>query len=65
MGVVTDGEEVDVKLGVVIAHRDPETVFNALRLAHFALGKGDQVEVFLIGKDLYEFVRGADRVVSF
>ena len=64
MGVVTHGEEVDVKLGVVILHRDPATIFNALRLANFALGKGDQVEVFLIGKGV-EFVRGADRVVSF
>jgi hypothetical protein len=40
MGVVANGEEVDVKLGVVISHRDPETVFNALRLANFARSRG-------------------------
>jgi hypothetical protein len=30
-----------MKLGLVISGCDPETVWNALRLANFALGQGD------------------------
>jgi len=37
-----------VKLGVVISTNDPETVFNAMRLANLAANKGDDVGVFLI-----------------
>ncbi len=33
-------EELTVKLGVVISTNDPETVFNAMRLANFAASKG-------------------------
>ena len=39
-----------MKLGVVITQTDPETVFNALRLAHFSLEQGDEVRIFLSGK---------------
>jgi len=39
-----------MKLGIVISSNDPETVWNAFRLGNFALGKGDQVRVFLLGK---------------
>jgi len=39
-----------MKLGIVITTNDPETVFNALRLAVFAAKEGDKVGVFLIGK---------------
>ena len=106
-----------MKLAIVIASNDAETVFNALRLGNFARKEGDEVGAFLVGKgveldriederfdvseqarmllgaggrimacgtclemrespepelcplstmkDLYELVRGADRVVSF
>jgi predicted peroxiredoxin len=39
-----------MKLGMIITHTDPETVFNALRLALFSLGQGDKVRIFLSGK---------------
>lgn len=39
-----------MKLGIVLSTDDPETAFNALRLALFARTKGDDVGVFLIGK---------------
>jgi uncharacterized protein involved in oxidation of intracellular sulfur len=39
-----------MKLGIVISSNDPETVWNALRLGSFALGQGDAVHVFLLGK---------------
>ena len=39
-----------MKLGIVISNTDPDTVFNALRLANFSLSKEDSVLIFLIGK---------------
>lgn len=39
-----------MKFGIVITTTEPETVFNALRLANFAAKEGDQVGVFLLGK---------------
>lgn len=39
-----------MKLGIVISSNDPETVWNAFRLGKFALGQGDAVNVFLLGK---------------
>ena len=39
-----------MKLGLVISGCDPETVWNALRLANYSLGQGDEVKVFLVGK---------------
>ena len=39
-----------MKLGMVITQTDPETVFNALRLALYSLEQGDKVRVFLSGK---------------
>jgi sulfur relay (sulfurtransferase) complex TusBCD TusD component (DsrE family) len=39
-----------MKLGIVITQTDPETVFNALRLASFSLKQGDGVRIFLSGK---------------
>ena len=39
-----------MKLGIVISSNDPETVWNAFRLGNFALGQGDTVNVFLLGK---------------
>jgi sulfur relay (sulfurtransferase) complex TusBCD TusD component (DsrE family) len=39
-----------MKLGIVISHTDPETVFNVLRLALYSLEQGDEVRIFLSGK---------------
>jgi len=39
-----------VKLGMLITQTDPETVFNALRLALYSLKQGDEVRIFLSGK---------------
>lgn len=39
-----------MKLGLVITTTDPETVFNALRLANFSVKEGDTAGVFLLGK---------------
>jgi len=38
-----------MKLGIIITQTDPETVFNALRLAQYALRQGDSVRIFLSG----------------
>ena len=39
-----------MKLGMIITQTDPETVFNALRLALCSLEQGDEVRIFLSGK---------------
>jgi len=39
-----------MKLGMIITQTDPETVFNALRLALYSLEQGDEVSIFLSGK---------------
>ncbi len=39
-----------MKLALVICGNDPETVWNAFRLGIHALGQGDQVGVFLLGR---------------
>lgn len=39
-----------MRLGMIIAQTDPETVFNALRLALYSLEQGDEVRIFLSGK---------------
>ena len=39
-----------MKLGMVVTQTDPETVFNALRVALYGLEQGGQVRVFLSGR---------------
>jgi len=39
-----------MKIGIVIANNDAETCWNALRYGNFALGQGDSVKVFFMGK---------------
>jgi len=39
-----------MKLGMIVTQTDPETVFNALRLALYSLEQGDEVRVFLSGR---------------
>jgi uncharacterized protein involved in oxidation of intracellular sulfur len=40
----------NMKIGMIIYSNDPETVWNAFRFGNFALGEGDTVKVFLLGK---------------
>jgi uncharacterized protein involved in oxidation of intracellular sulfur len=49
-----------MKLGIIITQTDPETVFNALRLALYSLQQGDEVRIFLSGKGV-EIDRVDDR----
>lgn len=39
-----------MKLGIILSQTEPETVFNALRLANYSLKQGDMVKIFLVGK---------------
>ena len=39
-----------MKLGVVLYSNDPETVYQAFRLGIYALGQGDQVNMFLLAR---------------
>ena len=39
-----------MKLGMIITQTDPETVFNALRLALYSLEQRDEVRIFLSGR---------------
>ncbi len=39
-----------MKIGIVISSNDAETCWNALRYGNFALGQGDEVKVFFMGK---------------
>lgn len=39
-----------MKLGMIITQTDPETVFNALRLALYSLEQGDKVRILLSGR---------------
>ena len=39
-----------MKLGIIVTHTEPETVFNTLRLALYSLQQGDKVRIFLSGK---------------
>lgn len=41
-----------MKLGMIITQNNSETVFNALRLAHYSLEQGDEVRIFLSGKNV-------------
>ncbi len=38
------------KIGIIISSNDPETVWNAFRLANYSVQDGDTVSIFLIGK---------------
>ena len=39
-----------MKIGIIISQNDPETVWNAFRLANFSLNKNHTVKIFLINK---------------
>ena len=50
-----------MKLGIVITTKHAETNWNALRLANFALTKGDEVGIFLIGEGVEYEQAGTER----
>ena len=39
-----------MKIGIIISTNEPETVWNAYRLANFSLKEGDEVKVFLLAR---------------
>ena len=44
-----------MKILFIISTDEGETIYNAMRLANVAVGKGDEVSVFMLGKGvLYE-----------
>jgi uncharacterized protein involved in oxidation of intracellular sulfur len=46
---------------VIISTDDPETVYNAMRLANIGVEKGDEVSVFMLGKGvMFEQVESAE-----
>lgn len=50
-----------MKVGVIISTNDPETCWNALRYANFALGQKDAVKVFFMGKGVEYQKIGTDK----
>lgn len=40
----------NMKLAIIITQTDPETVYNALRLANYSLKQEDEVKIFLSGR---------------
>jgi len=53
------GVKVSLRIGIIIASNDPETVWNAFRFGNFASQEGDSVSVFLLGKGVE-----AEKIVS-
>lgn len=49
-GIDNTAKHAPTSIGMVIYSQDIETVWNALRLANFAVNAGDTVEIFLLGK---------------
>ena len=47
-----------MKLGIIISQTNPETNWNALRLANFAVKEGDEVKIFLVGEGV-EYENGS------
>ncbi|OGH68346.1 MAG: sulfur reduction protein DsrE [Candidatus Magasanikbacteria bacterium RIFCSPLOWO2_02_FULL_44_11] len=39
-----------MKLGIIISQTNPETAWNAFRLANFSIKQGDEVKIFLISE---------------
>jgi peroxiredoxin family protein len=53
-----------MKVAIILSQADPEMVFNALRLANFALKAGDAVDVFLKKHLRYEPQRALEPSLS-
>ncbi|HLA85753.1 MAG TPA: DsrE family protein [Thermoguttaceae bacterium] len=50
-----------MKLGLILSSNDPETVFNAMRLANYSVAQGDTATVFLLGKGVELDQIGTDK----
>ncbi len=53
-----------MKLGIIVNTNDPETAWNALRMANETLGTGNKVSMFLLGSGV-EMISDSDKVVTF
>ena len=50
-----------MKVLFIISTEDPETMYNALRMANVGLQKGDEISVFMLGRAvIYESAGGDD-----
>jgi len=47
-----------MKIGIIISQTNPETVWNAFRLANFSIKQSDEVKIFLIGEGV-EYENGS------
>jgi len=45
-------QSLHTSIGMIIYSQDVETVWNALRLANYAVKQGDTVQIFLLGRGL-------------
>jgi uncharacterized protein involved in oxidation of intracellular sulfur len=50
-----------MKLLMIIASDEGETIYNAMRLANVAHGQGDEVSVFMLGKGVTFEQRGSEQ----
>jgi len=50
-----------MKLGIIISQTNPETVWNAFRLANFSNKQGDTVKIFLIGEGVEYEVSSSEK----
>lgn len=50
-----------MKLGIIISQTNPETNWNAFRLANFAIKEGDEVNIFLVGEGVEYEVANSEK----
>ena len=50
-----------MKLGIIISQTCPETNWNALRVANFAIKEGDEVKIFLVGEGVEYEQSGSEK----
>ena len=50
-----------MKLGIIISQTNPETVWNAFRLANFSIKQGDEVKIFLVGEGVEYEARSSEK----
>lgn len=50
-----------MKIGIIISQTNSETVWNAFRLANFAVRQGDHVRIFLIGEGVEYEASGSEK----
>ena len=50
-----------MKMLFIISTDEGETIYNAMRLANVAVGKGDEVSVFMLGRGVLYEKSGSDQ----